>query len=193
MSLDHILLGMLDRPRTGYALAREFRDGSAPYWSALLSQIYPTLKRMEKKGWLTSEPAPSLRGKERVLYARTERGRMELRNWLRSGPELDGERCAWLGQLRCLHELGSGEDQAAFLETLGIALAMRIRDLKGRERKLREQLIETTPAHGVNTRALWTFRIRIRALEASLRTLKELSSGHQEEDGGDSARQLELY
>ncbi|MYK68861.1 MAG: PadR family transcriptional regulator, partial [Gammaproteobacteria bacterium] len=44
MSLDHILLGLLRDPATGYDLKSAFSERIRHFWSAELSQIYPALK-----------------------------------------------------------------------------------------------------------------------------------------------------
>ena len=54
MSLDHILLGLLREPATGYDLGNAFSENVRHFWSAELSQIYPTLKRLEQRGMLRS-------------------------------------------------------------------------------------------------------------------------------------------
>ena len=50
MSLDHILLGLLREPATGYDLGNAFSENVRHFWSAELSQIYPALKRLEQRG-----------------------------------------------------------------------------------------------------------------------------------------------
>ena len=65
LSLPHILLGLLREPASGYDLKAEFEKMIRHYWSAELSQIYPTLKRMEGQGWLASATEPSDRGPDR--------------------------------------------------------------------------------------------------------------------------------
>jgi PadR family transcriptional regulator AphA len=57
MSLDPILLGLLREPASGYDLKALLDHGIGHFWAAELSQIYPTLKRLEKDGFLTSRKA----------------------------------------------------------------------------------------------------------------------------------------
>ena len=52
MSLQHILLGLLREPASGYDLKAYFDSSVRYFWAAELSQIYPTLQRMEKSGRL---------------------------------------------------------------------------------------------------------------------------------------------
>ena len=49
--LEQQLLGLLARqPLAGYDLAQYMKKRVAPMWSALPSQIYPELVRLEKQG-----------------------------------------------------------------------------------------------------------------------------------------------
>ena len=59
MSLNHILLGMLKEPGSGYDLGKRFSEGPIHFWSAELSQIYPALRRMTERGWLSCAPEDS--------------------------------------------------------------------------------------------------------------------------------------
>lgn len=118
MSLELILLGMLREPASGYDLKSAFRDGCRHFWSAELSQIYPTLERMEKRGWLTSRREPSPRGPARRVYRRTPEGTRQLHQWLRAEPVMGTERFAYLGQMVFLGELGDPDQTRRFLEEL---------------------------------------------------------------------------
>lgn len=105
MSLENILLGMLNHPASGYDLKQRFEQQQAHYWSANLAQIYPTLNRMEKGGLLTSETQPSSKGPPRRVYRRTRAGREALIQWLAHGPEVHTDRLSWLAQVGFLAEL----------------------------------------------------------------------------------------
>lgn len=115
MSLDHILLGMLRSPASGYDLKAAFSEGARHYWSAELSQIYPALKRLEKAGLLSSETEPSPKGPDRKVYRRTRKGRQELLKWLKSGPVMGTQRFAYLAQLDHLDELNDLDATIDFL------------------------------------------------------------------------------
>lgn len=87
MSLPHVLLGLLhDEPRTGYALARALREELDPCWTAGFSQIYPTLARLRRRGWVLLRVLGPRRGPRRLLYRVTASGRRELRRWLQEPP-----------------------------------------------------------------------------------------------------------
>lgn len=123
MSLPHILLGLLRDPASGYDLKAEFERGARHFWSAELSQIYPTLKRMEARGWLTSDTEPSNRGPERRVYTRTLAGSDELFRWLRGGPVVGTERFAYLAQLAFMAELEDPRESLDFMRALRARLA----------------------------------------------------------------------
>ena len=110
MSLEHILLGYLREPATGYELGREFSAGARHFWFAELSQIYPTLKRLEAKGWLKGRDAPSERGPSRRVYHITARGRVALQRWLRAGPHIGHERLAYVAQAYFLDALDDPDE-----------------------------------------------------------------------------------
>ena len=105
MSLQHILLGMLEQPASGYDLKQAFEQQQAHYWSANLAQIYPTLNRMEEKGLLASAEQPSPKGPPRRVYRRTSAGREALVDWLTGGPEVHTDRLSWLAQVGFLSAL----------------------------------------------------------------------------------------
>ena len=131
MSLEHILLGMLRTACSGYDLKQEFELGARHFWSAELSQIYPTLKRMESKGWLESRLEPSPRGPDRRVYERTAAGREVLHEWLRSGPAIGSERFAYIGQIIYMGELDDLDATLEFLQQLREELEAILSLLRG--------------------------------------------------------------
>lgn len=84
--LKYALLGFLGyRPLAGYDLKHIMDDSTANFWHADLSQIYKTLKSLERDGLITSEIAPSERDyPDRRVYTITEAGRQAMRDWLRT-------------------------------------------------------------------------------------------------------------
>ena len=136
MSLDHILLGLLREPATGYDLGNAFSENVRHFWSAELSQIYPTLKRLEQRGMLRSRTEPSPRGPNRRVYALTEAGRDELLGWLRSGPAVGTERFAYLAQLYFMDALGDLHETRAFMTGLRGHLARWLAQLRALEQEV---------------------------------------------------------
>lgn len=83
MSLPQVLLGLLaDEPKTGYDLARVMRDELDPFWRSEFSQIYPSLARLRRAGFVVLRVLGPRRGPPRNLYRVTAAGRRELRRWL---------------------------------------------------------------------------------------------------------------
>jgi DNA-binding PadR family transcriptional regulator len=138
MSLDHILLGLLREPASGYDLKRLFDERIAYFWAAELSQIYPTLKRLETRRWIRSRRAASARGPGKRLYDLTRAGRSELRRWLAGAPHFGDERFAYLAQLFFMGELGDFGRTLRFLRTVREHFAARLAALRSLERMWRE-------------------------------------------------------
>lgn len=142
MSLDHILLGMLERPAAGYDLGREFQASARLFWAAELSQIYPTLRRLESKGLLTSEEVPSERGPNRKVYERTAAGTAELETWLREPPAMSTARVPYVAQFHFLGQLDDPAATAEFVERLREALETRLAVYDEIERCMREEGVD---------------------------------------------------
>ncbi len=83
MALAHaILVSLVDRPCSGYDLAKQF-DGSVGYfWSASHQQIYRELSKLEAQGWITSETIAQAGRPDKKLYQVTELGEQQLRSWI---------------------------------------------------------------------------------------------------------------
>ncbi len=136
MSLEHVLLGMLRDPASGYELRKEFDSGPRHFWSAELSQIYPTLQKMERRGWLASRSEASARGPARRVYRRTPAGKRALREWLSGPPDVGTERLAYIGQLVFLTELRDPDRTLRFLDGLRGHLAACLTELEASEQAL---------------------------------------------------------
>ena len=138
MSLEHILLGLLREPATGYELRADFEHNVRHFWSAELSQIYPTLQRLEDKGFLRSRTEPSPKGPDRRVYRRTAAGRRELKQWLLSGPQVGTERFAYLAQLYFMDEVGDLAETRAFLVRLRDNHVRWLAELRAIEQQITE-------------------------------------------------------
>ena len=87
MSLEHILLGFLREPASGYDLKSVFASSVRHFWAADLSQTYTTLRRMERQGLVKSKVVTSAKGPDRRVYSISAAGRKTLNTWLTSEPE----------------------------------------------------------------------------------------------------------
>jgi PadR family transcriptional regulator, regulatory protein AphA len=86
--LKNILLGLLDYGNmTGYELKQTIDNSTGHFWHAHHSQIYTTLRQMEKDGLVTSVFAQKDDALKRRVYTLTEQGKIELTNWLNTPME----------------------------------------------------------------------------------------------------------
>lgn len=81
MSLPHALLtSLIEKPCSGYELARRFDKSIGYFWHATHQQIYRELARMEEHGWVSSSEVEGGRaGKKR--FEVLPGGRTELQRW----------------------------------------------------------------------------------------------------------------
>ena len=99
--LQYILLGFLNyRPQTGYELKQLMDKLTGHFWYAKQSQIYVTLKKMEREGWIASRVKTQKARPDRVIYKITKSGLSVLESWV-SNPirELDPHKNAFLVKL----------------------------------------------------------------------------------------------
>ncbi|MER6212693.1 PadR family transcriptional regulator [Streptomyces sp. NPDC001272] len=79
MSIRHGLLALLERgPRYGSQLRTEFESRTGSTWPLNVGQVYTTLARLERDG-LVAPDGEDAAG--HTLYAITDTGRTELRDW----------------------------------------------------------------------------------------------------------------
>lgn len=133
MSLRHVLLGMLRQPSSGYDVKKQFDTSLRNFWKAELSQIYPTLQKLETEGLLSSAKVDSEQGPQRVVYSQTEAGKAELLRWLGDGPTVGTERIGFLAQTYFLAQLDDANEAIGFFEELRSYFAERLETLQARE------------------------------------------------------------
>ena len=108
MSLPHALLtSIVEKPCSGYDLARRFDKSIGFFWHATHQQIYRELARMEQQGWVKSTEVEGGRaGKRRfdILPA----GRAELQRWIGDEGEPLRLRDETMVRLRAAAAVGSG-------------------------------------------------------------------------------------
>jgi DNA-binding PadR family transcriptional regulator len=126
MSLDHILLGILRVPASGYDIKQQFDQVFSHFWAADLPQIYRTLNRMESAGLLSVTQEASDKGPERRVYRITPAGWQALRAWLTTAPTLTTER---IGHVAQTFFLGALEDDRAALDFMHALRAELDREL----------------------------------------------------------------
>ena len=133
MSLKHIMLGMLHEPHSGYDLKKRFDKSLRSFWRAELSQIYPTLQKMEQDGLLSSQSSESEIGPTRRIYKRSTKGRDALKTWLQDGPTLGTEKIAYLAQVFFLANLKDDDAAIAFMQELRQYMSEWLQQLEAAE------------------------------------------------------------
>lgn len=131
MSLDHILLGILRTPSSGYEIKQQFDQVFSHFWAADLPQIYRTLNRMERDGMLVASTSASSKGPERRVYRLTAAGKRALRKWLTTAPTLATERIEYLAQTFFLGALEDDESALSFMRELRRVLSDELAVLQG--------------------------------------------------------------
>ncbi|MFI1466705.1 PadR family transcriptional regulator [Streptomyces wuyuanensis] len=83
MALEHaILVSLLEKPGSGYELARRFERSIGYFWTATHQQIYRVLKRMESDGLLEVREVAQQGRPDKKEYSVAGPGRAALSRWL---------------------------------------------------------------------------------------------------------------
>lgn len=156
MSLAHALLtSLLEKPSSGYDLARRFDKSIGYFWHATHQQIYRELARMEKSGWISSTAAADGGKTRKRLYTVLEAGRQALQKWVCEPAPLPDMRDALMVRLRADAVLGplglAGEIErrlAVHEEKLAAYRAIEQRDfsadkLTSREARLQHVILQS--------------------------------------------------
>lgn len=106
MSTPHaILISLLERPSSGYDLARRFDRSMGYFWRATHQQIYRELGRMLKQDWIAVVGESGAASRKKV-YQVLPAGRDEVVRWVReSSADVDG-RNVFLIKLRAEAAIG---------------------------------------------------------------------------------------
>jgi DNA-binding PadR family transcriptional regulator len=84
MALAHaILASLIDRPCSGYDLAKQFDGSVGFFWSASHQQIYRELSKLESQGWIASETILQEGRPDKKRYHVTETGAQQLAEWMK--------------------------------------------------------------------------------------------------------------
>ncbi|MEU9304529.1 PadR family transcriptional regulator [Streptomyces sp. NPDC048269] len=111
MALEHaILVSLLEKPGSGYELARRFDRSIGYFWTATHQQIYRVLKRMEGDGWVDVLEVPQRTRPDKKEYSVAAAGRAALSAWLHEPIQPDSVRHELAVKIR-----GAAFDDAAAL------------------------------------------------------------------------------
>lgn len=158
MSLRHALLGLLDdEPASGYDLMKVFNSSMANVWPATQSQVYTELNRLAGDHLIVAS-AEGARG--RKVYAVTDAGRAELRDWLRDPPKLKPHRSDLLLRVFFLNVVSPADARDVFLTHRASAQAQR-----ERLEEIRGQIDDDTDPISTNGRIALEFGLRKAAME----------------------------
>src|SRR3954447_21231599 len=87
VSVPHALLALLsDGPKYGLQLRQEFEAGTGEVWPLNVGQVYTTLQRLERDGFVECDDAGAA-GPQKHFHITAE-GAAELAAWLRTPPDL---------------------------------------------------------------------------------------------------------
>lgn len=93
MALEHaIVVSLLEKPGTGYELARRFDRSIGFFWAASHQQIYRVLHRMTADGWVDIAEVPDEAHRITKVYTVTDAGRAALAAWMRAPSEPEQHR-----------------------------------------------------------------------------------------------------
>ena len=179
----YVVLGMIATGRrSGYAMSRTAKEATRHFWAMSDGQIYPQLKKLSDEGFITGE-RETRGGRERVVYALTERGREALDEWLNS-------------RERPQHEFrDEGVLRLFFAEELSVdQLRAQIGVMTERHRRAHEHLASMEPRAGDRGCALLTLRYGLALHEFAIdwftRLDEELSQRPLDERAGDALRAI---
>jgi PadR family transcriptional regulator AphA len=83
VSPQPVLLGLLmDQPKHGYELYREFSRELGRVWQIGQSQLYAQLKQLEESGLVTAHTEPQPSRPPRKVYQPTPQGRAAFEGWV---------------------------------------------------------------------------------------------------------------
>ena len=81
--LKYAILGLLaQEPRHGYDLRNAFETLLGGTWPLNIGQVYTTLSRLERDGFVESQVIPQELLPDRKVYSLTQEGKDELEQWL---------------------------------------------------------------------------------------------------------------
>jgi len=139
-SLELALLGLIaeEHQRSGYDLVQTFRISMVHYWHAHPGQIYPTLDRMERDGWIAGREVIQRGRPNKRVYSITADGRRVLLEWLRSPYEPLKMKNPPLLKSRFLAHLGADGAISKFAE-MRDAMASYLEELRGYDREINQR------------------------------------------------------
>ncbi len=78
---EAILVCLVERPMSGYDLAKNFDASIGFFWRASHQQIYRELSKLRQKGLVVSEEISQSGKPNRIVHTITDKGQKALRQW----------------------------------------------------------------------------------------------------------------
>ncbi|MDQ0143343.1 PadR family transcriptional regulator [Cupriavidus necator] len=170
MSTQHaLLISLIEKPSSGYDLARRFDRSIGYFWHATHQQIYRELGRMADSGWIAADENDAAEGEgatdrrnRKKVYRVLPAGRDELARWvLAPGAGLD-QREEILVKLRAdavIGPLGLGDEMrrlvALHRARLETYLAIQRRDFSAPDMDRAQQLRYALLQRGIRFETDW--------------------------------------
>jgi len=163
MSIQHALLtSLLEKPSSGYDLARRFDRSIGYFWQATHQQIYRELGRMAESGWVAAQDDEEGGGRRKKVYHVLPAGREELARWvLEPAPPGEGRR-ALLVKLRAeaaIGPLGLDKEMERLIEehraTLEKYRQIEERDFSGADLTVPQRLQHAVLRSGILAEEVW--------------------------------------
>ncbi|MEM5325336.1 PadR family transcriptional regulator [Paraburkholderia sp. JHI2823] len=163
MSTPHaILIALLEKPSSGYDLARRFDRAIGYFWHATHQQIYRELGRMVDAGWVSVIEDDAAAATRKKVYCVLPVGRNEVVRWARETPlDLDSRNVfllklradAVIGPLGLANELERliGENRAR----LAVYREIEQRDFGGASLTRGQQIQYAILKAGILTQEMW--------------------------------------
>ena len=162
MSIQHALLtSLLEKPSSGYDLARRFDRSIGHYWKATHQQIYRELGRMSEAGWVATIDTDETNSRRKV-YEVLDAGREELVRWTAEPLTTPETRQAWLVKLRAeavIGPVGLRDELDSLIrrhtEVLDSYRKIEERDFSGDSMSRSQQLQHAALRLGITTEETW--------------------------------------
>lgn len=163
MSTPHaILIALLEKPSSGYDLARRFDRAIGYFWQATHQQIYRELARMVEAGWVAVAEDGAAGAPRKKVYRVLPVGREEVIRWARETPLGRDDRNAFLLKLRAdavVGPLGLGDELLRLIEENRTRLALyreiEKRDFGAPSLTHGQQLQYAILKAGIRTQEMW--------------------------------------
>ncbi len=85
--LELAILGLLkQQPMHGYQLSRELGGSLGGFWRVSYGSLYPTLRRLERDGFVSPVPGDSTGGRRKTVFGITEQGERAFLELLQESP-----------------------------------------------------------------------------------------------------------